>query len=308
MGSVSVLKIAIQGDPGSNSHLAARQMLGEVDLLPCALSVEVFERIAKTGEADAAVLPIENSLHGAVADHSDLLLEYGVVILAEASLRIRHALIAAPGIVAAEIQRVLSHPVALSQCRKFFNARPGLQAVPFYDTAGAVKHLVSSGEKNAAAIAAPHAAEVYGAVILQHDLEDDPQNFTRFLLLAAPENRHRLPQYALPPINKMSIAFNLPHRPGSLRQALGVLGEAGADLTRIESRPVPGRPWEYVFFVDLRLPTPETADVLLASMRQICNFITELGRYAAAVMPPTSVEFASELNSIPDKENGAPPI
>ena len=277
------LKVAIQGEPGSNSHLATEQMLGNVDLLPCSISSEVFERLM-TRDADAAVLPIENSLHGAVAGHSDLLLEHGAVIVGERSLRIRHALMAVPGVAFTQVSRVLSHPVALSQCRRFFATHRKIEAVPFYDTAGAIKHLVETHNVSSAAIAAPHAAEVYGAEILLRDLEDDPQNFTRFFLLTRPENAERLrPAHA--PIDKMSLAFDLPHQPGSLRQALGLLAEQGADLTRIESRPVPGRPWEYIFFVDLRVPGPEAADAVLATLRTVCGSVTELGRYAASALP-----------------------
>lgn len=278
-------RIAIQGEPGSNSHLATRELLGEVELLPCALSVEVLEKLARSNEADAAVLPVENSLHGAVADHSDLLLRYGVQIVAECSLRIRHALIAVPGVLESQVKRVLSHPVALSQCRKFFTEHRALEAVPFYDTAGAVKHLMANHITDEAAIAAPLAADVYGAEILRSGLEDDPKNFTRFFLLARPEDAEALrPAGAV--VNKMSLAFDLPHRPGSLLEALQGLAAAGADLTRIESRPVPGRPWEYTFFVDLRIPSAEAADAIVAGLRAICHDVVELGRYEAAV-PPT---------------------
>ncbi len=275
------MKVAIQGEPGSNSHLATKELLGEVELLSCALSAEVFEALANSRTADAAVLPVENSLHGAVADHSGLLLEHGVVAVAELSLRIRHALQAAPGVPLSAVRRVLSHPVALSQCRRFFAEHPGVQAVPFYDTAGAVKHVVATSAQDAAAIAAPYAAEVYGAEILATNLEDDPLNFTRFLLLARPEDAERLRPAGAPP-NKLSVAFDLPHRPGSLVGALSALAAAGADLTRIESRPVPGRPWEYIFFIDLRLPAPGTADAVLEALRGHCGRVTELGRYVAA--------------------------
>lgn len=277
-------KIAIQGEPGSNSHLATRQLLGEVELVPCTLSVEVLEKLTRSGEADAAVLPVENSLHGAVADHSDLLLRYGVQIVAECSLRIRHALMAVPGVTETQVKRVLSHPVALSQCRKFFMEHPALEAVPFYDTAGAIKHLMADHITDEAAIAAPFAAEVYGATILRSGLEDDPKNFTRFFLLTRKENAEALrPAGAV--VNKLSLAFDLPHRPGSLLEALKELVAAGADLTRIDSRPVPGRPWEYTFFVDLRIPSADAADAIVAGLSQSCREVVELGRYEAAGLP-----------------------
>jgi len=276
------LKVAIQGEPGSNSHLATRALLGDAaELMPCSVSVDVFEALATTRTADAAVLPIENSLHGAVADHSDLVLEYGVVIAAELSLRIRHALMASPGVALEDVRKVLSHPVALSQCRRFFAAHREIAAVPFYDTAGAVKHLMGNGARGEAAIAAPYAAEVYGATVLATELEDDPLNFTRFLLLVRAEDAERLrPAGAV--VDKMSLAFTLPHKPGSLVEALQALAAKGADLTRIESRPMPGRPWEYTFFVDLRLPAADAADAVLAALRRVGSSVAELGRYAAA--------------------------
>ncbi len=279
----SCLRVAIQGEAGSNSHAAAVCMLGHVELLPCTLSDEVFECLAVSREADAAVLPIENSLHGAVAYHYDLLLEHAVTITAELPLRIRHALIVAPGVEMSQLKHVLSHPVALSQCRRFFAEHPGTTAVPFYDTAGAVKHLMQTGERDAAAIAAPGAAAIYGAEILASDLEDDPENFTRFLLLVR-SGEEQGPARQVNELNKMSVALRIAHRPGSLVEVLQALATLGADLTRIESRPVPGRPWEYVFFVDLRLPSPASASLVLAALRAHCSEVKLLGTYVEALM------------------------
>lgn len=274
------MRVAIQGERGSNSHLATLRLLEKADLLPCAISAEVFEKLAVTHEADAAVLPVENSLHGTVADHSDLLLEHGVTIIAELSLRIRHALIAPAGVELNQVRQVLSHPVALSQCRRFFAGAPQFKAIPFYDTAGAVKHLTETTSSDAAAIAAPFAADIYRAHILQRDLEDDPQNFTRFVLLVRHDGAATLRVTRAQP-DKMSLAFGLEHRPGALHKALGLLAAAGADLTRIESRPVPGKPWEYIFFVDLRFTAPHAVDAALKRLRTVCGFVTELGRYKA---------------------------
>lgn len=282
------MKVAIQGEAGSNSQLAAQALLSDAELLPCTLSADVFERLSHSREVDAAVLPIENSLHGAVADHSDLLLKHDVVVVGELSLRIRHALIAAGGVRLEDVQQVFSHPVALSQCRQFFAARPGMKAMPFYDTAGAVKHVVEGNLRTTAAIAAPYAAAMYAGNILQGDLEDDPLNFTRFFLLARTADAERIRPPAAE-INKMSLAFDLPHRPGSLREALALLHGEGADLTRIESRPVPGRPWEYLFFVDLRIPSNAAADSVLRHLEGICHMVKEFGRYAAAAPLETAV-------------------
>lgn len=277
------MRVAIQGEAGSNSHAAVERLLDSGHtLVPCALSADVFEHLTVLQDADAAVLPIENSLHGAVADHSELLLKYGVQIAGEYQLKIEHALVAAPGVSFAQIRRVLSHPVALSQCRKFFAKHPEMEAVPFYDTAGAVKHVMQTRATGEAAIARDMAADVYGGEILQRGLEDDPQNFTRFFLLARPEDVEKL--RPTPEVNKMSVAFAIPHRPGSLVAVLQSLANLGVDLTRIESRPVPGKPWEYVFFVDLRLANSEAADAVMSALHANCSMAKELGRYAAASM------------------------
>lgn len=273
------MRVAIQGEAGSNSHAAVLEMLGEQEIVACALSAEVFDRLTK-GEADAAVLPIENSLHGSVAEHYDLLLSHDVVILAELTLRIRHALIAVPGVRMGQIRRVLSHPVALSQCRRFFAEHPEIEAVPFYDTAGSVKHIVAENLHDAAAIARDNAAEVFGGEVLARDLEDDPQNFTRFFLLAPSASAEGL----RPPgeLNKMSVAFAIEHKPGSLVTTLQGLADLKVDLTRIESRPVPGRPWEYVFYVDLRFAGDKTPDSVVDWLAGHCRMVKELGRYASA--------------------------
>ncbi|HEY0264088.1 MAG TPA: prephenate dehydratase domain-containing protein [Granulicella sp.] len=273
-------RIAIQGELGSNSHMAALAMLrGEprLEIIACSLSAEVMERVVG-GDADGAVLPIENSLHGSVAEHYDLLLEQPVRIVRESLLHIRHNLIAAPGVRLEQVKRVLSHPVALAQCRRFFNQNRQMQAVPFYDTAGSVKYVVAEGLQDAAGVAPLLAAEQYGGEVLVEGIEDHAANFTRFhLILPA-----GAPHTESGPPNKMSLAFAVDHRPGTLVAALERLYEAKVDLTKIESRPVPGSPWEYVFYVDGRFASEEAADAAIAALRQSCRMVKELGRYVAA--------------------------
>lgn len=287
------MRIAIQGEPGSNSHLAVQALLGPQTLVPCTLSAQVFQQLAASGDsrtvdalpaADAAVLPIENSLHGAVADHYDLLLQHDVTIVGEVALRIRHALISAPGVPFHTLRQVFSHPVALSQCRRFFVDNPQLQAVPFYDTAGAVKHAIATRDPGIAAIAAPAAADVYRGHVLRQDLEDDPQNYTRFFLLARPSHAAAVRAAALhlSSRDRLTLAFAIPHRSGSLVAALQTLADVGADLTRIESRPVPGSPWEYVFFIDLRVATPNLADTTMQALHSKCTWLKSLGQYGTA--------------------------
>ncbi len=273
------VRIAIQGECGSNSHAAVLRMFAGrlVEVVPCAVSATVFGQVV-SGVVDGAVVPIENSLHGAVAEHYDLLLAQPVRIVAESLLRIRHTLIAAPGVRFEQVRRVLSHPVALAQCRRFFEEHPEIQAVPFYDTAGSVKHVVEEGLEDASGIAPPLAAAQYGGVVLRDGLEDHAANFTRFHCVMR-EDRVPAPNEEA---NKMSVAFAVEHRPGTLVAALDLLRRAGVDLTRIESRPVPGSPWEYVFFVELRFMGKAMAWAAVEALREHCGMVKELGRYVAA--------------------------
>lgn len=275
--------IAIQGERGSNSHIAARAMLGpEVHILPCSFSAEVVTAVLE-GRADAAVLPIENSLHGSVAEHYDMLLGSPLRIDAEFQLRIEHNLIAAPGARLDNIRHILSHPVALSQCRRFLAGFSQAHAQPFYDTAGSVRHVVSEHLLDTAGLAPRLAAELYGGVVLKSGVEDHPDNYTRFHLLLP----QRVP--SAPPreeANKLSLAFAVDHRPGTLVRALQQLATAGADLTKIESRPVAGRPWEYIFFVDLRFNGGDAgAATVLAALHGTTTMVKELGRYVASEAP-----------------------
>lgn len=277
------MKIAIQGELGSNSHMATLQMLGneakDLSIAPCNVSAEVMARVISR-EVDAAVLPIENSLHGSVAEHYDLLLELDVRVERESLLRIRHNLIAAPGVTMSDLRRVLSHPVALSQCRKFLAAHPELEAMPFYDTAGSVKYLMEHQLRDVAGIAPELAASQYGAEVLLPAVEDHAQNFTRFHLVRRSDDPYLLPPQE--PENKMSLAFAIDHRPGTLVAALERLAWAGVDLTKIESRPVPGSPWEYVFYVDVRFDRPAVAEAAVTALMEHCQMVKVLGRYRAA--------------------------
>jgi prephenate dehydratase len=274
----AIQRIAIQGERGSNSHMAALAMLGAVEVVPCSVSAEVIQAVLLK-EVDGAVLPIENSLHGSVAEHYDLLLEYPVRIDRESLLRIRHNLIVAPGVRMAGIHSVLSHPVALSQCRHYLATLDRVHALPFYDTAGSVKHIMEKGLRDTAGVAPELAAKEYGAEILVAGIEDHTENYTRFHLL----QRADAPRPGgLKQVDKLSVAFALQHRPGTLVAALQRLAEAGVDLTKIESRPVPGKPWEYVFYVDFRFTDAANADAALLALKRDCSMVKELGRYSAA--------------------------
>lgn len=278
------LRIAIQGELGSNSHMAALEMLsdcGEPEIVPCAVSAEVFERVVN-GDVDGAVLPIENSLHGSVAEHYDLLLAQPIRIARERLMRIHHNLIAMPGVSADQVRRVISHPVALSQCRGWLARHPQYDVVNFYDTAGSVKHVMDEALTDTAGIAPELAARQYGANVLVAHIEDHAENYTRFhLLLREPPLRPSGWGVETAP-NKSSVAFVVMHQPGTLVRALEGFARAGVNLTKIESRPVPGKPWEYVFFVDVRFDRLEQMDGALKELAQHCEMIKELGRYVAA--------------------------
>jgi prephenate dehydratase len=268
------MKVAIQGELGSFSHEAAGKLLPRAIVVPCARSAEVFDRV-ENGSVQAAVIPIENSLAGSVAEHFDLLLTRDVFIRRELHLRIRHNLIAPPGVKLDQVRQVLSHPVALDQCRDFFRTRPKVQAVPFYDTAGSVRHIIDERLQNAAAIAPKQAAQQYGARVLLAGIEDDQQNYTRFLLI------NKSPKIGSG-ANKTSIGFALKNEPGVLFKALSVFALRGLNLAKIESRPLRGHPWEYVFFVDILSGDEEPARNALRHLSEIAEFVKVLGIYPAA--------------------------
>jgi prephenate dehydratase len=276
------MRIAIQGELGSFSHEAAVRMAATLGvetsaaIVPCSVSTDVFRTIDE-GAVDGAVVPIENSLAGPVAEHYDLLLDREVGIERESLLRIRHNLIALPGTQIETVRRVSSHPVALAQCRKFFEEHAGVLAVPFYDTAGSVKQMMENGDPSSAAIAGERAAEQYGAEILESGIEDNPANFTRFFLVRKAE---LVKQDAAP--DKVSIAFTVENRPGTLLEALQLFAGLGTNLTKIESRPVQGRPWDYVFYVDYQISATSVADEVLRRLSASCLMVKELGRYRSA--------------------------
>jgi len=274
------VQIAIQGEFGSFSHEAAIRMAPEATICPCALSAEVFDRVLK--EDIAAVIPIENSLAGSVVEHFDLLFRQEVRIEAESLLRIRHNLIGMPGSRLEELRRVSSHPVALAQCRRFLSRHPEMRPIAAYDTAGSVKQVIENRDSEAAAIASRQAALAYGGQILVADIEDNAANYTRFFLIRRAIRVH-------PPAdaNKVSIAFILENSPGSLVAALQVFSNHQANLSKIESRPVQGQPWEYIFYADYQIPHIGSAGAILERLRQQCLAVKELGRYRAAASPET---------------------
>jgi len=294
------MKVAIQGELGSFSHEAAERMLPRCRVVSCVRSAEVFDRLEK-GSVGAAVIPIENTLAGTVAEHADLLVARDVFIQAEYLLRIVHNVIAAPGVHLRSLKQVLSHPVALDQCRNFFRHHPQIKAVPFYDTAGSVKHVIENHLKDAAGIAGKQTTRVYSGRILQAGIEDEKSNFTRFFLIRKlpgvtgnsrlSGRRGKLAQPPSPtdyirPIphgaNKTSIAFKVKNLPGALFKSLSVFALRDISLSKIESRPMRGRPWEYVFYVDFLRGDDEPARNALRHLGEVAEFVKVLGVYRAA--------------------------
>jgi prephenate dehydratase len=295
------MKVAIQGELGAFSHEAAGKMLPRCTVVPCARSAEVFYRVEK-GSVDGAVIPIENTLAGTVAEHADLLVAREVFIQGEYLLRIVHNVIAAPGVKLGSVRKALSHPVALDQCRDFFRRHPQIEPVPFYDTAGSVKHVIAEKLKDAAGIAGRQAAQEYSGKILHAGIEDDKSNFTRFFLIRKriglrqstlsrkksgitmgqphvdADYAHLIPRGA----NKTSIAFKVKNVPGALFKSLSVFALRDISLSKIESRPMRGRPWEYVFYVDFLRGDDEPARNALRHLGEVADFVKVLGIYPAA--------------------------
>lgn len=268
------MQIAIQGELGSFSHEAAGLLAAGGIPLPCATAAEVLQKLG-SGACDAAVIPVENSLVGSVVDFYDLFFESSFVIERELQMRIRHNLIVAPGTTLASLQKVFSHPVALGQCKRFFAANPHLEPAPFYDTAGSVRHLMEANNPGWAAIASSGAAAHYGAEILRANIEDREESYTRFWLIRR-QNGGVAPE---PAPTKLSVVFMLENRPGALLEALSTFAERQLNLTKIESRPVVERPWEYFFYADVTIPGHQAADAVVVDLGRICAAVKELGRY-----------------------------
>ncbi|PYU85123.1 MAG: prephenate dehydratase [Acidobacteria bacterium] len=275
----TTMRVAFQGEPGAFSEAAAIQLLGgEIRTVPRATFEAAFTAIAE-GAADALLAPVENSLAGSVVRVFDLLMESRLAIVAETILPIELQLIAAPGASLADIRSVASHPMALAQCERFFAAHPQWKRVPAEDTAGSVREALSRGDKSSAAIAGRRAAEHYHGVILAESIQDNAENFTRFVLLL-PEKESAT--WISPQAQKVSLAMRLAHRPGALLASLEPFAKHGVNLLKIESRPIHGRPWEYQFFIDVEAQTPARLDAALAEVRSATSELRVLGRYLAA--------------------------
>jgi len=266
-------RVAFQGELGAFSQQAAHRIFGpHLQPLPCLAFEDVFRRLVR-GKADFAVIPIENSLAGSIHQNFDLLAKHSLESIGETYVRIEHHLIANPRARMADIRQVYSHPVALAQCRTFLGSLRAAEEVSFYDTAGSVKFIRDKHLSNAAAVASADAARMYGMKILKRNIEDDRENYTRFLALA---RRGRVPHGGA----KTSLVFSLRNEPGALFKALSVFALRDISLTKIESRPIRGRRWEYLFYVDLQSDIRSRQCVnALRHLQEMTAYFKVLGSY-----------------------------
>src|SRR5499427_3299956 len=237
------MKIAYQGEPGAFSEAAARRVDQDAQLIPCHSFEEVFASV-DAGPATHGILPIENSIGGSIHRNYDLLVQHELPIVAEVELPVVHHLLALPGATLAGLKRVYSHPQGLAQCERFLRTLSGVEIIATYDTAGSAKMVADAGSSDAAAIASARAGEVFGLTPITSSIQDFDDNITRFLVIGRRPLKHAV-------ADKTSIVFTLANEPGALFKALSVFALRGVDLTKLESRPIPGRKWEYLFYADL---------------------------------------------------------
>ena len=276
---VEKIRVAFQGEAGAFSEAAAVQLYGDNIVTIPRPTFDATFRAITDGHADALLVPVENSLAGSVVRVYDLLLESELTITAETILPIEMNLIGCPGASLSEIRSVSSHPMALAQCERFFGQHPSIKRLPAEDTAGSVREMLVRGDKTHAAIAGKYAADRYRGEIIAERIQDNAENFTRFVLLqpakqAASANR--------PEARKMSIAMRLAHRPGSLLSSLEPFARNGVNLLKIESRPIHGRPWEYQFFLDVEADAVSRLEEALREVREAAHEVRVLGLYPAA--------------------------
>ncbi len=270
-------RITIQGVRGAFHEIAARKYFGEhIEVVPALSFDELFDKTADPQQTDAAVVAIENSIAGSILGNYRLLINSDLTIIGEVYLRIRQNLLALPGVALDDLREVHSHPMALAQCSEFFKSRPHIRLVESSDTAESAAHIVRHRAIHIGAIASTLAAEIYGLNVLRPAIETVPQNYTRFLVV-----RRRNEAMMVSDANKVSLSFTLAHEPGSLAALLRQLASLGADLTKIQSVPLMGRPWEYQFIVDFKTAPSKVRDII-EELKSLTTALHVLGIYRDA--------------------------
>jgi prephenate dehydratase len=274
--------VAFQGAHYAFSEIAAQTCFGRsVQTMPCRTFDDVFARV-DSGDARLGIVPVENSLTGSIHRTYDLLLEFDLKIVGETFLRIEQHLISLPGTRLQDIQTIYSHPQALEQCRRFLTGLTHVETVASYDTAGSVKLIRDHQYHDSAAIASERAARDYGMEIVQREIEDDPQNYTRFLIIAKEP-------ILLGSLEKTSIVFSMKSIPGALFKCLSVFALRDIDLLKIESRPLRGKPWDYIFYLSFAgHMDEERCQNAVRHLQEITEFMTVLGSYP--MLPKTKSE------------------
>jgi prephenate dehydratase len=277
-------RVAHYGNPGANTEEAALAIFGSSDTVPCATFAAIFEAVA-AGSVEFGVVAVENSQAGSINDTYDLLLTHRetVTIRGEFDLWVHHYLLALPEDELADITVALSHPQALAQTHGFLT-KHGIRGEIGGDTAGSARRVRAEGIRGQAAIAGLHAAELYNLRVLAERIEDNPYNFTKFLVLAPAGAPVEPERFALPPVApgtvKRSLVFSVPNTPGSLYKALGPIATNGLNLTKIESRPARERPWDYYFYADVEGdPADPRYESSIDELREHCIFLNVLGSY-----------------------------
>jgi prephenate dehydratase len=283
------MRIAFQGAPGAYSEAAARRAWPEAETVPSERFEDVFAAVA-AGRVSHGLLPIENSIGGSIHRNYDLLLEQDLPIVGETELPVVHNLLALPGCPIEDVRRVFSHPQALAQCERFLQTLAGVEIVATYDTAGSAQLIRDQGLRDTAAVASVRAAEIFGLTILRAGIEDYQDNITRFILVGRDARSVVRP-------DKTSIVFALPNAPGSLFKALSVFALRDIDLTKLESRPVRGRPWEYLFYADLAIGREDVrCGRAMVHLAESARWVKTLGSYTRWTEPARPDQDAAALD------------